>query len=332
MTIYAPLLGTIWRLLESHGINPSEVIPSKHYRPGRKSTYSGRISFADYDAIQAHAASLVRDPTMGIQAASFLHPSHLGALGHAWLASSSLRTALRRAKRFVRMSHEQVELSLEESSTRITAVYQMRKQPTRPGLVGDGQIAGLLALCRINYGENLVPAEVTLKRPEPSNPAPWIEFFGTDVKFGQPANSLSISSEDADRPLTGSDPEMISLHEEVMQRYLMKQDRSNILNRTRLQIMEELPTGSVTEDGTARALHMSKRTLHRKLRENDETFRSLLTQVRTGLAERYIGNDSYTVTEIAFLLGYTDTSAFSRAFRTWFNRSPTQARELSQNA
>ena len=112
----------------------------------------------------------------------------------------------------------------------------------------------------------------------------------------------------------------------------MKQDRTNILNRTRLQIMEELPTGTVTEDGTARALHMSKRTLHRKLRENDETFRSLLTQVRTGLAERYIGNDSYTVTEIAFLLGYTDTSAFSRAFRTWFDRSPTQARELLQNA
>jgi AraC-like DNA-binding protein len=230
------------------------------------------------------------------------------------------------------MFHEQVEFTLAESPERITATYKMLVQPTRPGLVGDGQIAGLLTLCRINFGENLVPAKVTLKRSEPSNPAPWVEFFGPGVKFGQPANSLSISNGDADRPLTGSDPEMIALHEEVIQRYLMKQDRSNILNRTRLQIMEELPTGAVTEDGTARALHMSKRTLHRKLRENDETFRSLLTQVRTGLAERYIVNDSYTVTEIAFLLGYTDTSAFSRAFRTWFDRSPTQAREQSQNA
>jgi AraC-like DNA-binding protein len=331
MTVYAPMIGSIWRNLDSYVIDPNEVIPAKHYRPGRKSTYSGRISFADYDAIQAHAASLIRDSAMGLRSASLLHPSHLGALGHAWLASSSLRTALRRAERFVRMFHEQIEFTLDESQGCITATYKMLRQPTRPGLVGDGQIAGLLKLCRINYGESLVPAEVRLKRPTPPNPEPWTKFFGTDVKFGQPANGLSISNVDADRPLTGSDPEMIALHEEMIQRYLMKHDRANILNRARLQIMEELPTGGVTEDGTARALHMSKRTLHRKLRENDETFRSLLTQVRTGLAERYIVNDSYTVTEIAFLLGYTDTSAFSRAFRTWFDRSPTQAREQSQN-
>jgi AraC-like DNA-binding protein len=73
-------------------------------------------------------------------------------------------------------------------------------------------------------------------------------------------------------------------------------------------------------------LNISKRTLHRKLRENDETFRSLLLQVRRDLAERYIDNPDYSVTEIAFLLGYNDTSAFSRAFRNWFGYSPTQAR------
>lgn len=69
-----------------------------------------------------------------------------------------------------------------------------------------------------------------------------------------------------------------------------------------------------------------------KLRENDETFRSLLLQVRRGLAERYIGNEDYSVTEIAFLLGYNDTSAFSRAFRNWFGRSPTQVREENKAA
>jgi len=60
--------------------------------------------------------------------------------------------------------------------------------------------------------------------------------------------------------------------------------------------------------------------------ENDETFRSLLKQVRSDLAERYIRNDDYSITEIAFLLGYTDTSAFSRAYRNLFGRPPTQTR------
>jgi AraC-like DNA-binding protein len=332
MTVYAPMLGTLWRMLEHHGYDPAELIPEKFYRPGRKPPLSGRIRFADYDAIQAHAASLLKDPTMGIRSAMFFHPSHLGALGHAWLASSSLRTALRRGARFNRMFNEQADVQLEELPDRIRIIYRMHTQPTRPGLVGDGQMAGVMMLCRLNYGDSLVPLEVTLKRPKPQDPSPWLDYFGTEVLFGQPDNSLSFSIEDADRKLTGSDPEMIALHEEVIQRYLMKLDRGNILNRARLQIMEQLPSGRVTEDETARALNVSKRTLHRKLRENDETFRSLLTQVRTDLAERYIANADYSMTEIAFLLGYTDTSSFSRAFKSWFGSSPTQAREQNRAA
>lgn len=326
------MLGTIWRTLEAYGIDPSGVIHSKYYSPGSKAAYAGRVRFADYDRIQAHAASLIKDPALGIHSAKFLHPSHLGALGHAWLASSSLRTALQRAERFSHMSHEHINLSLQDSPGRVTFIYRMRQQPTRPGLVGDSVVAGLFILCRYNFGPELIPAEVTLKRPEPNNPTPWLEFFGTSIKFGQPLNSLSIRNEDADKPLTGSDPELIGLHEEVIRRHLMNLDRNNILNRTRLQVMEQLPSGPVSQGGIAYALNMSKRTLHRKLSENDETFRSLLTQVRTDLAERYIGNDNYSVTEIAFLLGYTDTSAFSRAFRTWFGRSPTQARDQTKAA
>jgi AraC-like DNA-binding protein len=321
------MLGTLWRMLEDYGHDPAQVIPEKFYRPGRKPPLSGRIRFVDYDAIQANAASLIKDPTMGIRSASFFHPSHLGALGHAWLASSSLRTALRRGVNFNRMFNEQAEILLEELPDRMRVIYRMRTQPTRPGLVGDGQIAGVIMLCRMNYGDSLVPLEVTLKRPEPQDPSPWLDYFRSKVRFGQPDNSLSLRIEDVDRPLTGSDPEMIALHEDVIQRYLMRMDRGNILNRARLQIMEQLPSGRVTEDETARALNLSKRTLHRKLRENDETFRSLLTQVRTDLAERYIANPEYSMTEIAFLLGYTETSSFSRAFKSWFGNSPSQARE-----
>ena len=74
---------------------------------------------------------------------------------------------------------------------------------------------------------------------------PKNNFYGS-------GNSLSISRGVADHPLTGSDPEMIALHEDVLQRYLMKLDRKNILNRARLQIMEQLSSGRVTEDDTAR--------------------------------------------------------------------------------
>jgi AraC-like DNA-binding protein len=96
--------------------------------------------------------------------------------------------------------------------------------------------------------------------------------------------------------------------------------------------MDALPSGRVTEDDVARTLNMSKRTLHRKLNENRETFRSILVQVRKDLARYYVRKPDFSITEIAFLLGYADTSAFSRAFRSWFGHSPTKAREQALGA
>ncbi|HET6565545.1 MAG TPA: helix-turn-helix transcriptional regulator, partial [Xanthomonadales bacterium] len=65
---------------------------------------------------------------------------------------------------------------------------------------------------------------------------------------------------------------------------------------------------------------------HRKLRDQNLTFRSLLQDVRQDLAGKYLADENYSITEIAFLLGYTDTGAFSRACRRWFNKSPTELR------
>ena len=332
MSVYAPMMGTLWRMLESAGLDPKLAIDEKLYHPGRKTLLSDRIRFVDYDGAMARTAALIKDPTLGLRCAQFLHPSHLGALGHAWLASSSLRTALLRAERFRKMFNEQVEMRVCELPDRVRVTVNMLQKPTRPNLLSDAQLAGLLLMCRLNYGADLEPVEVNLKRPEPPDPTPWFKVFGEDLRFGQPKNSLAISAKDADRPLTGSNTELVAIHEDVIRRHLVKLDRNNILNRTRLSIMEQLPSGRVTEHEMARFLNMSKRTLHRRLRENDVTFRSLLMQVRLDLAERYISNDDYTITEIAFLLGYTDTSAFSRAFRNWFGRSPSQAREQGKAA
>ena len=327
MSVYAPLLGTVWRTLESYGVDPGLAIDKTLYRPGDESTHNRRVTYRDFDAALARVADLVKDPAAGIRIAQFMHPSHLGALGHAWMASSSLRDALKLAARFHHMLNEQVEFRVEELSDRVRVTYRMLQNLTAPDLLEDAQLAVLLMMCRLNFGSNLQPVETNLKHAEPADPRPWLECFGKVVRFKQPENSLAISARDADQPLTGSNRELLQLHEDMIRRYLSRLGRNNILNQTRLRIMEQLPSGRVTENDLARVLNMSTRTLNRKLRENDETFRSLLLQVRRGLAERYIGNDDYSVTEIAFLLGYNDTSAFSRAFRNWFGRSPTQVRE-----
>jgi len=327
VSVYAPLLGILWRTLESYGIDPRQVIDEVHYRPGERTLMSRRVNFTDYDAAIARAYDLVGDPAIGIRSAQFVHPSHLGALGLAWLTSPNLRAAIRLGQRLRRMYDQQIEIQLLELHDRVRVVYEMSQQSARPEAVADSQLAGLLTMCRLNFGAALMPLNVRLKRQRPADPTPWLECFGAVVSFGQDENSLSISSEDADRPLTGSNPELAAVHEEYVERYLLQLDQRDILSRLRLGLMEQLPSGRVTEEDMARLLHMSQHTLQRRLREQGQTFRSLLAQVRVDLAERYVRGRDLSITEIAFLLGYNDTSAFSRAFKGWFGMSPTQARE-----
>ena len=144
------------------------------------------------------------------------------------------------------MYHEQVELRVEELTDCVRASYHMHRQPSRPDIIGDALLSCLLKLCRFVFGDKLVPIEVTLKRPQPGDPGKWEEYFCTKVIFGQPLNSMSISKEDADRPLTGANSELVAIHEELIRRHLARLGRSNILNRTRMGIMEQLPSGRVT--------------------------------------------------------------------------------------
>lgn len=329
MTTYAPLVGVWWRALEAKGYDPRNLISREFYDPENESVYNDRVSWDELAKIEQNAFEMIGDPALGLQMANHIHPSHLGALGHAWLASSSLRTALHRSERFNRMLNEQVASKIEETAHQIRVVHKLRREHPCPELAADGYLSCILALCRLNFGEELLPVEVTMKRAEPKSPQQWHDHFGIHVSFGELSNTIAFSASDADRKLTSSNRELVGFHEDLIQRHLAHMDRKNIKSRVRLAILEELPSGGVTEERMAEICNMSKRNLHRKLGEDSSTFRSLLAETRKELAERYVHDSKYSITEIAFMLGYAETSSFSRAFRNWFDASPTEFREIS---
>lgn len=331
MTIFGPSVGTLWRTLEAYGRDPRLVISESDYRPGQEGRAQFRLSFEEYDRLRARAADLIGDPAVGLRSAEHIHPSHFGALGYAWMASSTLLDGFRRIERFGRMHNDNESWRLDENSDRVVMTLQASAPIRRPDEVADSYIAGLTALCRLNAGQDFNPGLVTLMRATPEEPAPWFSFFRCQVVFADDANRIVISRPKATKPLSGSNPELAALHDGVIERYLASLDRGDILNRARVEISDQLSTGTVTEDSVASALNMTKRTLHRKLGEHGESFRSLLRAVRTALAKGYIEDRGLTLTEIAFLLGYSDSSAFSRAFKSWFGASPSAVRSRSQS-
>jgi AraC-like DNA-binding protein len=326
MTIFAPMVGMLWRTIESYGVDPRRVISERMYQPGGDGRLAHRIPFDAYQEVVTRAAQLMGDPAAGLRAAEHLHPSHLGALGYAWMASSSLKTAIGRAQRFSRMYHEELEILVTEERDALKTEYRLRHHSPIPDLMADSHLACLLMMCRLNFGKSLRPAFVRMRRSPPPDPKLWHDSFGVVVQFDQVENSLAIGNQDAAKRLTGSNPMLVALHEDVIKRQIAELDESDIVNRASVAIMDQLPSGGVSEVSVAEALNMTTRTLHRRLDEKDLSFRALLTNLRKELADRYIGDPAYSMTGISFLLGYADTSAFSRAFKRWHGVSPTESR------
>ena len=129
--------------------------------------------------------------------------------------------------------------------------------------------------------------------------------------------------------MPGSHPQLAELNDQIMINYLAKLDQDHITQKAKATIVDQLPSGSVTDETVARSLHMSSRKLQRQLKREGTTFNTLLNKVRQDLAQKYLREEDTSMTEIAFLLGFSESSAFSRAFRRWMGVSPTTFRKAA---
>ena len=111
-----------------------------------------------------------------------------------------------------------------------------------------------------------------------------------------------------------------------MHRELARLDRNDIVRQIEANIVELLPTGDCSRDMIASRLNMSPRSLLNKLEQRNTSYKEILENLRSTLAQQYIEQQDMPITEITFLLGFSDTSSFSRAFRRWTGKSPSDYR------
>ncbi len=326
MSVLAPGIGNLWQVIESYGLDPAPLFGGEGLDVELPIEPGSRVSYEQVDRVRARAARQAGDEAFGLRSAAVLHPSQLGALGYAWLASSSLHTALRRAHRYVRVLNDRARFELDEQGEDLHVAISVEQDSENMWVRDDAQMASLVALCRMISGAEFSPAWLSLRHPMPENPGPYEELFRCPLKFGSGQNALAVPMAEADRLLPGGNPMLAQLNEQVVIRRLARLDRNNIPNRVRAAIMEQLPTGEVSDESVAAELHMTSRTLHRRLRRDGQSFRGLLKEVRQELAEQYIRDESLTLTEITFLLGFSEMSSFSRAYKKWRGVSPSVAR------
>ena len=153
--------------------------------------------------------------------------------------------------------------------------------------------------------------------------------FGCPLKFGQSRSELVLTRRTLRLPLLKADPVLQSIVEAQVLALLAKLPKAEpTADTVRRFLAEELTNGQPKLEQLASRLHMSTRTLHRRLEQEGTNYRRVLTEVRHELAVRHLIERRLAIGEIAFLLGFSEVSAFHRAFRHWTGHAPHAYRAL----
>jgi len=269
------------------------------------------------------------DAAVGLVIGQHVRPTTFHALGYAWLASSTLADAFRRLERFDRIISTVDHIAIHEHDN-YTALTVSGLDPAVPDIYQgvDAYFMAILKLCQWSTDRHTVPMEVRLQHPNHDRAGDYISAFGAPVYFGEKENQLIFSRELLQSPLPGENKELASINDRVVERYIATLDPQLVANQVRTLLIQLLPSGEATQKSVASRLARSTSSLQRQLQAEGASFNEIRDGTRMDLAKDYIRDGELSLSEIAFLIGFSDQSNFSRAFRRWTGVSPKEWREL----
>lgn len=280
------------------------------------------VEFALWDA----AVEVTGDPLIGLRIAERVAVGALGAFEYLLRSSKSVRTAFDQADRFMKVIDELTRMAIFEEGEQ--ARIRMWRDGGYP-IPAHGTECVFLVIAGI--GKKEFPSsplrEVCFSHKAHGDPAIYAQHFGCNVRFEAPHDELVIERALLDAPLSRADAGLAMVLEEHVQRLLQAlPDEDPFVRRARGALLTALGEGNVSLDALATTLHMSPRTLRRRLTEHGVAYKTLLDEVRRELALQYVARNTESLDALSQRLGFTEPSTFYRAFKRWTGTTPAQYR------
>jgi AraC-like DNA-binding protein len=268
------------------------------------------------------AAEVTGDPWLGLHLARRLRPAAFDALGYVFRTSASLGDGLGRLARYHRFVQDALTLVIE-TGPRGSWIVVRTPSPLTSRPLAEFLLGGLAHGIRRETGDDdLDPSEVHFAFARPASLAEYARFFRAPVRFSRASNALLYPRGTLERPLRGAEPELREVLERRVRDVIARLPRlQSVAEDARAMLGDDLPAGRATAAAVGRRLGVSERTLRRRLRAEGTSLRALVKDVRRALSERHM-RAGVTLTETAFLLGYSEVSAFYRSFKSWTGQTP----------
>lgn len=323
---------TSWALLVHRGLtecgqDADALFTEAGLDPAALGDANARYPFDGMQRIWRLSVKATGDPDFGLAAARCWHPTSWNALGYAWLASATLRDAFERSARYSRLVSDAFLFELKPSNAGAWLVAQTRAAlPASHRAAQDAMITTIVRMCRLSRGEQFRPLRVRFAYDKPESIDALSELLMAPMEFGCDSCGIEVSAADLDAELPTGNAELARANERVILNYLSRFDTKSIGLKVRTKLLEQLPSGNACEASVASALNMTERTLQRRLREEGTSYKMLLEEVRRELAAQYVAEPDLSFSEITYLLGFSEPSNFSRAFKRWTGKSPSDYR------
>src|SRR3954454_13512722 len=313
-------------LARSLGLDPVNQLAAVDLRPTDLADPDGWVRAAAVARLLDRTAAEAGREDVGLMLARRRRLSTLGPLRVVLREEPDLRSALHLLVRYERSLNEAMRLDVSERhglATVSTWLEFGEPAPVRQAL--ELTLGALVGFVRVLRRPGWQPRSVHLGHPAPASPTLHRQLLGPTVRFDEEFTGLVLAAPELDSPnplAVPSDPQLRTYTRQLL-RSIPEPRESDLTDRIRELVQALLPVGRCTMPRVARALGTTPRSLHRHLAADGETFAGIVDATRATLAERYLATRRHSLTEIAYLLGFSAPSAFSRWFRHRFGCSPT---------
>lgn len=241
----------------------------------------------------------------------------------AFSCSPSILTGLKRLAVFKPLVGP-LEIVLKQNSENLTIeIKPVREDLTCPPSMAESEMILFTELCRSCTAAPIKLQALALPEPKTADS----NYFGCTPQYRKHPK-MTISMADATLPVIYENPQLWSAFEPDLRRKLADQlAGSKTSERLRNALLEAIPAGQTNSEEVASRMHMSKRSLQRRLSEEGTTFKNVLDKTRSDLATHYLRSSDVSIDEVSHLLGFSERSSFYRAFQGWFGTTPKAFRQ-----
>lgn len=292
----------------------------------------GGIPHTAMMAFWQEALAVTGDDYLGLHLAEAAPMKSFGVHAYALQSSPTLREAYRRACRYQRLIHEATDLTFDEGADEGVLQHTLPDGRSVPRHPAEFLVTLWVRFGRLITGSTWAPRLVCFAHHAPPDVTAHRHIFQTHIQFLSGRTAMYIPNYILDTPNARADPGLIGVLDDYAERLLKQRPTptaATLSERVRFQLLETLTGGIPTAEEIAQSLHMSVRTLHRNLQQEGATFSELLNQLRQQQATNYLTNPNISISEVAFLLGFSEISSFYRAFKRWTGTTPAEFRAVN---